>query len=653
VLGGAAWRRWSAAERALVAIAVLAALAGVVEAAVRAAHAGWTPVADNAAIALRTQDVFSAHPPLVGMPSTLGAYAHGHPASHLGPLEFFALAPAYALFGRAPLGLLVGAALVNTAAVLAIAWSSVRLGGARLAAFAMAMLAFLEGALGPLIAEVWNPDIALLPFAAFVALSVVVAAGGFGAMPLALVFGSFALQAHLSYLGLAGLGLLWAAVIAVVRAVVAVRATRDAGAEERARAQRSVHRTALLAVPALAVCWWAPVFQQFTGDRPNLTAVLDGFTAKSTHAGPGFAIEWVGRVIGAPPPFGMRSTAKLALAARHATPARVLVFAIPWVLLGAGIVLAWRRRAWHALGAFATGVVTLVAATVTALRAPTGDGMLFTYNVRWLWPAAYAVWFAFAAGCVALLRAYRSSSGGTARGRVGVTAAWCAVAVLIACWPRAGVALNDEASMRLTRRLVSPTVDALEPGGAYVVRGRGPVGSVMVAPGLAVALERHGIHAYIGVARKPPISPWGEHRIYDDQRVDGTLWVVSGEEKPPTASARRIARRSAATDEMRRDAAERRTAVLAFLHEHGVRPTAAGARLLRHPAGAPHTAAQLELARRDIDSALDDGSLASLVGKGLVALADRPRRDLERYTALKDLVSAQWDATVWLDAPPA
>lgn len=635
------WRSWSTAERVVVAIAVVAAIAGIFQATVRAFHAGWVPVSDDAAIALRTHDVFSARIPLVGMPSTLGSYAKGHPASHLGPLEFFALAPFYALFQRSPSGLLVGAAAINVSAVLAIAWASARLGGARLAAFAMALVALLELALGPLVAEVWNPDVALLPFAAFVVLSVVVASGTYQALPAALLFGSFALQAHLSYLGIAGAGLLWVTVLAVWHAATVAR-----------RTPRAVAGTAALGVGAAVLCWWAPIAQQLTGTRPNLSAVADGFTAPSTSAGLGFAIRSIGNVIGAPPPFGMRATSKLSLDAGGATLGSALLYLIPWVALVAGAVVAWRRRARAALGAFATGAVVLAAATITAARAPTANGVLFTYNVRWLWPAAFGVWFAVAAGVFALLTARRATP--SRHAAVRVAAAWCAVAVVVACWPRAGITQADRAAMRLTGRLVAPALDAVHPGGTYVVRGLGAVGSVTAAPGLAVALERRGVHVYIGVARRPAISPWGAHRLYTGQRVDGTLWVVSGAEKPPSPTARRIARCSGASATMIRQATSRRVAAARALgldRAGGVDVAGTAVEPVRF-VHSPTTAAEFEWARHAAGVAIDDDSLLAVARARLPGLTGAARRDVERYLTYEDLVSQQWAATIWLDTPP-
>ena len=42
---------------------------------------------------MRLRDVFSAHPPLIGLPGRIGSFRHQ--GSHPGPLSFWALAPFY------------------------------------------------------------------------------------------------------------------------------------------------------------------------------------------------------------------------------------------------------------------------------------------------------------------------------------------------------------------------------------------------------------------------------------------------------------------------------------------------------------------------------------------------------------------------------
>lgn len=72
----------------------------------------WVPHGDLAIIAMHTRDVFSFHPPMLGMPSTGFLIVEGNDAHHLGPLQFHSLAIPYRLAGGAPWMLLIASAVL-------------------------------------------------------------------------------------------------------------------------------------------------------------------------------------------------------------------------------------------------------------------------------------------------------------------------------------------------------------------------------------------------------------------------------------------------------------------------------------------------------------------------------------------------------------
>jgi hypothetical protein len=635
-------------DRLAAGVAIAAAMSGVVWATARAVVERWVPVADNAAIAFHTQDVFSRHVPLLGMPSTLGVYAQGHPASHPGPLEFFALAGPYAIFGRSPLGLLIGAALVNIASIAVIAWAAQRIGGTRLVTVAMLAVTVLVWAVGNSVREVWNPHIALLPFAAFLVLSATVASGRLTALPLALLFGSFALQAHLSYIGLVGLVLVWVLASATWNAV---RSARVATGDDRLARRRQVRRVALWSLLVVALCWWPPIYQQFTGDDPNISALVGGFTSGGSEiAGARFAVRYVGRIVGLPPPFGMRPSSLRVGRLGHASFVDTVRFAVPWVVLAIVAFAAWRRRATRALFVLATAGFSLVAATLTAMRVPSlgRTGLVYLYNVRWLWPVAMFFWFAIA---YAIWDVARVGDAPTRSRLRYVATACCVLAVIVALVPRVETDSVDIADARLTRRL-SDAVVARVDGGTYVVRAVGATGGITVAPGVAVELERHGVTTYLRPLYAPPISPWGEHRLYDGQTVDGTIWIVTGSTHPPSPTARRIASATGVDPDWEREAVRLRTSILdAIERDGGVRVTDDGKEVLERDDDT-RTRGRLAAAQDDPAESFVDGSLAELIDRRFLAPPRGASDELRRYEALRPILSGDWAATAYLDGPP-
>ena len=95
----------------------------IVWAAVRAAVGGWVPIGDDAYFTVRSRDVLTSHHPLLGAWSS-GSLDLETPINNLGPTQLDLLAP----FTRfTPMGgTAIGVALINIAAIVAIAWLRAR-----------------------------------------------------------------------------------------------------------------------------------------------------------------------------------------------------------------------------------------------------------------------------------------------------------------------------------------------------------------------------------------------------------------------------------------------------------------------------------------------------------------------------------------------
>src|SRR6185503_17993285 len=90
----------------------------------------WFPILDLAQTEMRLRDVFSAHPPLIGLPGRIGTFQHQ--GSHPGPLSFWVLAPFYRLFGSSSWAVQAATASVSAIAVGLALVLARRRGGARL-----------------------------------------------------------------------------------------------------------------------------------------------------------------------------------------------------------------------------------------------------------------------------------------------------------------------------------------------------------------------------------------------------------------------------------------------------------------------------------------------------------------------------------------
>ncbi|MEZ5092420.1 hypothetical protein [Nocardioides sp.] len=100
--------------------------------AVVAVHAGWWPIEDDARTILKVQDLLAGHLPMLGTQAAgSGAVDPLASAHHLGPIEYYLVAPFVATLGGS-VGLLVALAVLHTAFVVLILRAGWLLGRLRL-----------------------------------------------------------------------------------------------------------------------------------------------------------------------------------------------------------------------------------------------------------------------------------------------------------------------------------------------------------------------------------------------------------------------------------------------------------------------------------------------------------------------------------------
>ncbi len=392
--------------RLLLALLALALMAAPLRAAI-VELPRWSPGGDDVLIELRARDTGTSRTPLVGQPSTSGAYGtDAANVAHPGPAGLYVLVPGVRLLGPT-VGILFTTMLVTAASVLVAAWVIFRQAGPRAAAAGAVLLASAmwtaggAGILDPLSSNFGR--FALLGAAALVWALV---CGDIRLLPLAVVLWSFAVQQHLSVvpagavLAVVGLG----AVVAIV-----VRA-RGSGRPAVLRVLRWVAGGA-----AVGLVLWAPVIrEELRPDRGNLT-LLATYSEDPARVDLGYssALGQVVRVGGLPPFVGRSSVAGWDLV-EPPGPVAVVGAGMIAVVLVAGAW--WARRRDPRLTGLVVSVFALgVAGVVTGANIPNSpeQGRLNFYH----WAFAMSVLELLALGWLVALAARvgrsRVDSGGT------------------------------------------------------------------------------------------------------------------------------------------------------------------------------------------------------------------------------------------------
>ena len=358
------------------------------------------PTGDNAVHAIHAHDVFTTRTPLLGMYS--GISDPGKPfVYHLGPMVFWALAVPERLFSER-LGIVIGAAIVNIVAAVALLRCVRRAVSVTAALAVAAVVAITWWSIGrEVLAEPWNPYIAIVPLMLVLVYSFELSNGALAPLPFAALAGSFVIQAHYLYVPVV-LASIATGIVLGVAARRGALATGDEPAPPDRRGRRAVITAALVTL----VCWSFPLFDEFAHWPGNFSRWIEALRhVQGVQLPASTAWHYVVRAIGWVP-----------LAARGPLPG-IDLFDLPFAVgalttIGAFVVIAvllativtcWKRE--PRVARFAVTAAVLVPVTWFGVwRLPLSLPVIPVYRIVALWPVGVYVWAAALVGGAAMLR---------------------------------------------------------------------------------------------------------------------------------------------------------------------------------------------------------------------------------------------------------
>lgn len=515
---------------------------------------GWTPVGDNATIALRSGDVLRGDAPLTGMPSTSNTISD-RDVSHPGPLEMWVASFPYGLAG--PVGLLVTIAVVNAGALVVSVIVGWRRGGPPLAVAVTATALVLCWSLGTtVIRDPLNTHAPLLVWFALVLLCWDVRLGSWPSLPVAVIAASWVTQAHVAYLPMT-------AVLAAGTLALGLVDHRQRTAEQRRRFGRGRRRAVITATCIGALLSLPMLIDQATGSG-NLGRML-GY-AGSAGQGTAVGFRTLLAALGAPPAW-LRSVNDPFILLRGPTLADLLAGAATAGFF-TGLFLSARRRSDRlTVTLMQTALLSLAAATVLVVRTPRGGAVLAADAMLVLRPVTALVWLSmgWAAWRVVAPRVQPGlADPGPRRAATAVCALGALALVAITVLAPAKFGGYGEGLMAPVARL-QPAARAAVAGQPMVqVNATGWAARLYLRHAVIEDLERHGI------ATRTDDDDRVFHRA-DRRAPTATLWVVSDPEepKPPAAGATLVARTDLVPAGSVSDATIRRRQVRKLLDDAG------------------------------------------------------------------------------------
>lgn len=476
-------------------------------AAVATVSAGWQATGDVAVIGLRSRDAWTRHAPLLGL-TTTGEELTGTPANHPGPIQFWILGLTTRVFGSQA-GMVLGAALINAAALVGTAWLAFRRGGVVLLALISVTLAGLVHSLtSASLHDVFNPELTTFPMLLTLMATWCVVVGDLRVAPVLVAAASIAGQIHL-----AGAGFV-APLVLTALVAVGLAWRRHPGVVRRERAH-------LLGAGALALLLWSPAIIEELSSRPsNVAALWRVASVPRSEIGIAFMAERLALAL-APVPTFLRGTGRFGFLEDTSG----LGLYVAALILGATVTLAVlvRRRSGRRdvlqLAAIIVGSTMFsvwLGARQPPLAAFRADG------TRWLWVVGLMSWVtAIWAGWHLLRPALQDRI----RPMALPVCATISATVLSAALVVTGLGdQRDGAIMPATSEAASTTIRAL-PRGTYRLQFEGSQALITVGPAIAYRLEAAGRH--VRVDDNSFGRAYGSHRTQAGP-VDGSLLVSSG-----------------------------------------------------------------------------------------------------------------------------
>jgi hypothetical protein len=355
--------------------------------------------------------------------------------------------------------------------------------------------------------EPWNVWVPVFAFALFLVLVWGLACERVALLPIAVAVGSHCVQTHISYAvlvtGLLGavvawLGWLW------------WRTDR--------LATRHPLRWLLIATAAFVISWLPPVIDQLHPGTGNMRKLYHQFSNPGEpFVGPSAAIKaMIGR-------FNLLGPWLLDPQKDPRSTPNYIGFILFVVLVGAAARWAWRRRERVELALYAVLAVATLLGLISTTRI---FGTFFDYVIRWMSPLV-ALWIATALwSCWLTWRARVPTASGNRTLLTGAAIVGAVTFVLTGIGVARAVTADIpyERDSTLTGALSAELVGSLSPAVRYQINEFDPVALGSAAFGLALELERHGLHAGVGPWGRAGVMPF---RVVDDEHADATLWYVA------------------------------------------------------------------------------------------------------------------------------
>ncbi|KGN34377.1 hypothetical protein N802_12010 [Knoellia sinensis KCTC 19936] len=477
----------------------------VLAAFLKAVAHGWWPDGDDAILGMKVADVFSSHPPTMGMRSTSGNADPSLASHHPGPMAMYLLAIPAGLFGFHPIGLLLGSALTHIALIVGVVIVARRRGGMTWVLMALTAVLVIQWAVGPeALFRPLNPYPASIGVFLLLLLTWSLVVGDTACAWGFVLVASLVAQANLAFLPL---------VVALTLLVVVTALLRRRRSPSRGSIWaglglgRGASRTSRLAAGALVLCWLPPLVEMVTYRKSNPLQVASYIFSGVDKDQMGWASALKAFLPQLVPFPGGFSSANNALIERSGLWV-VLGLVVVAMLAGLAVPAAEQLPGWDSPHRMAA-VVALVALVLVGWSFASAPTSVVGVPFYWLLPIWGCVTFAWLVLGSAVFRAARHIASAR-RGRAaapaapaaavparGVSVVLLGILAIVATQSPVVLTWRDEPGRKASAIVAEEySSHTPPPHPVRVTSGGGWVAWASVAPAIAYQLRARGYDVY-------------------------------------------------------------------------------------------------------------------------------------------------------------
>jgi hypothetical protein len=302
--------------------------------------------------------------------------------NHPGPLYFYILLPFYKLFSMGAQSLFVGATFINIISILVLLFFLYKSENNYFFFFTAFLFSlYIYGFLGlHVFRNIWNPHVTILPFTAFIFVSVHLSRGNLKVLPLSILLSSFVVQTHVAYAP---------AVVVIFLIAILLYILEKLKEEKKIKSLFSKDVLKIIGISAgiFIMLWILPIIEALKNPPGNLFKLIYYFSHSKVSHGFPEAVAAVSNMTNAP--FIKFANILFPHLKLSTNSSLILFFLLQILLLMASGIYNWVSKRKYQFNLLVFGLSGLIISVISVTKI---TGEIHSYLILWMSVIGFINW---------------------------------------------------------------------------------------------------------------------------------------------------------------------------------------------------------------------------------------------------------------------